>query len=74
MRGADYDRKAAQQFVRLRCGCFVLVYVIYIAPFTTINNAELVLSGSITDDDGTLHSITFRHTCFLSQIMVFVTV
>ena len=50
------------------------VHVIYIASLATINSAELVLSSSITDDDGTLHSITFQHTCFLSQIMVAVTV
>ena len=40
--------------------------VVYIASFAALTNAEFVLSGSVTDDDGTLHSIAFRHACFSS--------
>ena len=40
--------------------------VVYLAFFAALRNAKFVLSGSVTDDDGALHSIAFRYACFSS--------
>ena len=40
--------------------------VVYLASFAALTNAEFVLSGSVTDDDGALHGIAFRHARFSS--------
>jgi hypothetical protein len=46
----------------------------YLASFAALTKAKFVLSGSLADDDGALHSIAFRHACFSSQIMIAVPV
>jgi hypothetical protein len=40
--------------------------VVHLPFFAALTKAEFVLSGSVTDDDGALHSIAFRHARFLS--------
>jgi hypothetical protein len=50
----------------IRTGNSPLLDVVYLASFAALTNAEFVLSGSVTDDDGALHSIAFRHACFSS--------
>ena len=50
----------------IRTGNSPSLDVVCLASFAPLTNAEFVLSGSVTDDDGALHSIAFRHACFSS--------
>ena len=60
------ERDTYRSLVRKRVGNSPSLDVVYLASFAALTNAEFVLSGSVTDDDGALHSIVFRHACFSS--------
>ena len=60
-----HPREVESSFVPFKRGGYSLsLDVVYRASLVPLTEAEFVLSGSVTDDDGALHRVAFRHARF----------